>query len=86
MTNQEILMIAMAQSAKDLCADAGDFEKKENVIVVSRASDDARKYLKLPFSCQLLIVTHRCKVCVSASKQSHFEMINRQIRILIFFK
>ena len=54
MTNQEILMIAMAQSAKDLCADAGDFEKKENVIVISRASDDARKYLKLPFSCQLV--------------------------------
>ena len=54
MTNQDILMIAMAQSAKDLCADAGDFEKKENVIVISRASDDARKYLKLPFSCQLV--------------------------------
>lgn len=54
MTNQEILKIAMAQSAKDLCADASDFEKSENVVVLSRASDEARKYLKLPFSCQLV--------------------------------
>ena len=54
MTNQEILKIAMAQSAKDLCADASDFEKSENVVVLSGASDEARKYLKLPFSCQLV--------------------------------
>lgn len=54
MTNQEILMIAMAQSAKDLCANASDFEKSENVVVLSMESIDARKYLKLPFSCQLV--------------------------------
>ena len=54
MTNQEILKIAIAQSAKDLCADASDFEKSENVVVLSGASDEARKYLKLPFSCQLV--------------------------------
>ena len=54
MTNQEIVKIAMAQSANDLCADAGDFEKNENVVVLSMESDNARKYLKLPFSCQLV--------------------------------
>ena len=54
MTNQEILKIAMAQSALDLSADASDFEKSENVVVLSRASDGARRYLKLPFSCQLV--------------------------------
>ena len=54
MTNQEILKIAMAQSARDLCADASDFEKSENVVVLSSANDEARKYLKLPFSCQLV--------------------------------
>ena len=54
MTNQEILKIAMAQSAVDLSADASDFEKSENVIVMSRESDGARRYLKLPFSCQLV--------------------------------
>ena len=54
MTNQEILKIAMAQSARDLCADVSDFGKNENVVVISSASDEARKYLKLPFSCQLV--------------------------------
>ena len=44
----------MAQSARDLSADARDFEKSENVVVTSRASDGARRYLKLPFSCQLV--------------------------------
>ena len=54
MTNQDILRIAMTQSAADLCADAADFEKSENVIVLSRARDDARRYLTLPFTCQLV--------------------------------
>ncbi len=54
MTNQEILKVAMAQSAVDLSADAGDFEKSGNVVVTSYKSDGARRYLKLPFSCQLV--------------------------------
>ena len=54
MTNKEILKIAMAQSAVDLCASASDFEKEENVVVTSGESAGARKYLKLPFSCQLV--------------------------------
>ena len=54
MTNQEILKIAMAQSAIDLCADPKDFEQSENVIVTSRENKDARRYLNLPFSCQLV--------------------------------
>ena len=54
MTNQEIFKISMTQSAVDLCADPADFEKSENVVVTSRESDGARRYLKLPFSCQLV--------------------------------
>ena len=54
MTNREILSIAMAQSALDLGADSTDFEKSENVVVLSQVNDGARKYLKLPFSCQLV--------------------------------
>ena len=44
----------MAQSAVDLCAMPDDFEKSENVVVTSHASDGARRYLKLPFSCQFV--------------------------------
>jgi len=54
MTNQEIFKIAMAQSAIDLCAEPDDFEKSENVIVTSRENEGARRYLTLPFSCQLV--------------------------------
>jgi GNAT superfamily N-acetyltransferase len=54
MTNQDILRVAMTQSAADLCAEASDFTKTENVIVLSRERDDARRYLKLPFTCQLV--------------------------------
>ena len=54
MTNQDILRIAMTQSAADLCADASDFTRSENVVVLSRENPDARRYLKLPFTCQLV--------------------------------
>ena len=67
MTNQDILRIAMTQSAADLCADAADFEKSENVIVLSRARDDARRYLTLPFTCQL--VSYGSNVVASVSPE-----------------
>ena len=67
MTNQEILKIAMTQSAADLCAAPDDFEKSKNVIVLSRARDDARRYLTLPFSCQL--VSYGSNVVASVSPE-----------------
>ena len=54
MTNREILRVAMEQSAIDLSADATDFLREENVVVLSRENASARRYLKLPFSCQLV--------------------------------
>lgn len=54
MTNYEILEIAMRQSAVDLCCQAEDFLRSENVIVNSHSSEGARRYLTLPFSCQLV--------------------------------
>ena len=54
MTNEEILKIATEQSAIDLCANAIDFEKSGNVVVISGVREGARRYLKLPFSCQLV--------------------------------
>ena len=66
MTNQEILKIAMTQSAVDLCAAPADFEKSENVVVMSRESDGARRYLKLPFSCQLVSYGNNVVASVSS--------------------
>lgn len=54
MTNEEILQIAMEQSAIDANCSAEDFMKTENIIVTSQKHPCARKYLDLPFSCNLI--------------------------------
>lgn len=54
MTNQEILQIAMRQSAIDLNCQADDFLAQENRIVYSQKNDGARVYLELPFACNLV--------------------------------
>lgn len=54
MTNKEIMDIAMAQSAVDLNCQPQDFCKETHVVVTSACQPGARKYLKLPFECQLV--------------------------------
>lgn len=54
MTNQDLLRIAMQQSAVDLNCHADDFCSAENKIVLSKQNDSARKYLTLPFDCNLV--------------------------------
>lgn len=53
-TNQSILDIALRQSAFDLGCEPEDFLRADNVVVTSRAHPKARKYLELPFSCDLV--------------------------------
>lgn len=52
-TNKEIKTIAMEQSARDSSCCADDFCKDENMVVLSKENGEARKYLKLPFYCDL---------------------------------
>ena len=54
MTNREILQIAMEQSALDTNCCADDFKKTQNIIVSSEKNPKARKYLELPFVCNLI--------------------------------
>ena len=54
MTNQEILQCALKQSAIDLHCAPEDFLAAENKIVVPEKNEGARRYLTLPFSCQLV--------------------------------
>lgn len=54
MTNQEILNIALQQSAYDCNCDAADFMHETNVIVLSKENKKARKYLPLPLECDLV--------------------------------
>ncbi len=54
MTNEYIMQTALRQSATDMGCLPDDFLKKENTVVRSRASDKARRYLTLPFICDLV--------------------------------
>lgn len=54
MTNEELWRIALQQSAYDCNCDPDDFLKSENVLTLSRAHPKARKYLPLPFACDLV--------------------------------
>ena len=53
MTNKDILKVAMQQSAIDLSCSKEDFEVTENRIVISNNNPECRRYLELPFYCNL---------------------------------
>jgi ribosomal protein S18 acetylase RimI-like enzyme len=53
MTNHDINNIAMQQSAYESNCRIEDFRKTENVIAISDKNPNARKYLELPFYCDL---------------------------------
>lgn len=67
MTHEEIYAVARRQSAIDLGCASEDFLRREDVIVPSRADPRARKYLSLPFSCQL--VTYGGNVVASVAPE-----------------
>ncbi len=54
MKNQEILEIAMYQSACDVNCDVEDFFREDNIVVLSKVDENARRYLTLPFECNLV--------------------------------
>ena len=67
MTQRDILRIAMEQSAIDCGCDPSDFEKTEHVVVRSVPHPEARRYLTLPFSCNL--VSYGNNVVASVSEE-----------------
>lgn len=54
MTNQDILKIAMEQTAIDSNCKVEDLTSKQNVVVISKYNKNARRYLNLPFFCDLV--------------------------------
>ena len=54
MTNNEILEIAMEQSAIDANCHKDDFKRNDHVIVASAKHPGARKYLEWPLPCNLI--------------------------------
>lgn len=54
MTNQEILKIALQQSAYDCNCSPKDFLSDKSVVTLSKPHPFARKYLPLPFECDMV--------------------------------
>ena len=54
MTYKDMLRIAMEQSAEDLGCNTEDFKRSDNVVVPIRLGKNARKYLKLPITANLV--------------------------------
>lgn len=54
LTNHDILRIALEQSAYDCNCRPEDFLCRENIITMSQKHPRARKYLSLPFACDLV--------------------------------
>ena len=54
MTNQEMLEIAMRQSAEDMGGCREDFMAEENVVFPLKLGKAARKYLKEPITCNFV--------------------------------
>ena len=54
MTNDQIWKIALEQSARDCNCKAEDFLSDEHVVTLSQKNDGARKYLPLPFECDMV--------------------------------
>ena len=76
MTNQEMLKIAMKQSAEDIGCRADDFLKYENVTVPFHLGANACKYLKEPITCSL--VSYGNNVVAAASKDV-FDLVSEYI-------
>ena len=53
MTKQEIIRIAMRQSAADCACAEEDFRREENVVVESKPSENASRYMTVPHICAL---------------------------------
>jgi len=54
LTNEQIKQIALQQSAIDASCNVADFTSGENVVIISKKHDAARKYLELPHVCNLI--------------------------------
>lgn len=76
MTNADILRIAMEQHAIDANCSPDDFLKNVNVVVVSKPNENARRYLNLPFFCDL--ISYGSNIVASVDKRV-FEFVVKYI-------
>lgn len=84
-TRKAIFDAAMEQSAVDSGCRPEDFSSRENVVVISKTDPRARKYLRLPFFCDL--VSYGSNIVASVSPEFEEEArryINKYTRYHCF--
>ncbi len=81
-TNQDMLEIAMKQSALDINCRAEDFLKAENVIVPSKIGPLARKYYKEPVACNL--VSYGSNI-VASVREEYREIVKEYLDKFAFY-
>ncbi len=77
MTNQEVLWIAMEQSARDLACNAEDFLRNDNVIVESKIGREARKYYQEPIAVNFVSYGNNI---VASVKEPYRELVSEYIQ------
>jgi len=83
MLNNEMLKIAMHQSAYDINADEGDFLKKENVTLTFQGlSEKAKKYYKEPISCNFVSYGNNI---VASAREEYKEIVSEYIGKFEFY-
>ena len=81
-TNQDILQIAMKQSALDINCDPQDFLASTNIVVKSVIGSMARKYYKEPIACNL--VSYGSNIVASA-KEEYRSIVEEYIEKFEFY-
>jgi len=76
MTNKDIMQIAMEQHAVDMNCQPEDFMRAENVVVISKPHENARRYLNLPFFFD--IATYGNNIVASVDERV-FEFVKKYI-------
>ncbi|MBQ8080695.1 MAG: GNAT family N-acetyltransferase [Clostridia bacterium] len=83
MTNQDMLRIAMAQSAEDMGCRADDFLKDHPALVPFRLGAHARKYLEAPITCHF--VTYGSNI-VAATTEDVSGIVSEYIERYQFYR
>lgn len=82
MTTQDLLRIAMKQSAEDIGCTADDFLSCHNIVVPLRLGSKAKKYYKLPIGCNFISYGNNL---VAASADGFVEVVKEYVERFAFY-
>lgn len=82
MNNEEILNIAMEQSAIDIGCTIIDFKKKSNIVVPFHLGETAKRYYSEPIGCNFISYGNNV---VAASSDTLFQVVKKYIECYDFY-